>query len=135
MGKLLNILLLASLFTFGESITRITYNDAGCNSINALEKLRLSECRLMSLGGQLFSVKIDTCNNTNWKTFVYFNSVNCSEPHDLISNGPSNTCFLSDSNLYEKILCVDIIGEQLNAAHSFVFLFTLFIMSFILLIL
>lgn len=135
MGKLLNILLLASLFTFGESITRITYNDAGCNSINALEKFRLSECRILSLGGQLFSVKIDLCNNTNWKTFVYFNSLNCSDPSDLISNGPSNTCFLSDSNLYEKILCVDLIEYQLNSAQSYVFLFILCFIPIVLLIL
>jgi len=109
-----NLFLITSLFNFCESITRITYSNSNCDTINAVEIFQLSECRLMSLGGQLFSVKINICNTTNWQTFVYFNSLNCSEPKDLISNGPSNICFLSDSILYEKIVCRDIIVDQIN---------------------
>jgi len=132
--KLLSILFIFSLFQFGESITKITYSNSNCDSINAVEKYQLSECRLMSLGGQMFSVKINICNSTSWQTFVYFNSVNCTEPSDLVSNGPSNRCFFSDSNLYEKIICSDIIRQQENISNQYFYLFSLFIIPVIFLL-
>lgn len=132
--KLLSVLFIFSLFQFGESITKITYANSNCDSINAVERYQLSECRLMSLGGQLFSVKINICNSTSWQTFVYFNSVNCTEPSDLVSNGPSNRCFFSDSNLYEKIICSDIIGQQENISNQYFYLFSLFIIPVIFLL-
>lgn len=135
MKNLLYTLFFISLVNFSYGITRIIYSNSNCNSINTLEKFNLQECRIMSLGGQLFSVKIDICNSTNWKSFVYFNSINCTEPHDLISTGPSNRCFLSESNLYEKIICADIIHEPSSYAQNMMFLFLLFFLSFFLLLL
>ena len=128
--NIIGILLLAS---FCDSVTRIIYSNSNCGSINAIEKFSISECRIMSLGGQLFSVKINICNATNWQTSVFFNSINCSEPLDLISTGPSTRCFFSESNLYEQIICQDIIGQQANSAYSYN-LFILFLITFIIIL-
>jgi len=128
--NLIGILLLASLC---DGITRIIYSNSNCGDINAIEKFSISECRILSLGGQLFSVKINICNATNWQTSVFFNSLNCSDPHDLVSNGPSNRCFFSESNLYEQIICNDIIGQQANSANYYN-LFILFLITFIIIL-
>ena len=121
MLKILFSTILLTSFICNEAITKITYSNSNCNSITSIEKFKLSQCHILSLGGQLFSIKVNICNNTNWQTSVYFNNINCTEPLDLLSTGLSNTCYLSDTNLHEKILCIDPIPDSTNNAINIFF--------------
>jgi len=131
----LRAFLLPILFHFCYGITKITYSDSNCNQITAIEQYHLSQCKILSLGGQLFSVKINICNSTSWETFVHFNSINCTNPYDLLSFGPSNECFLSGSNLYEKIICNDVIQQVTSSANIFsIYMYVLYVMFIILIL-
>lgn len=98
-----------------QGITRYIFTDSTCSEIQATEKYYLNKCRILSLGGQLYSVQIMECNATRWNINVYLSNQNCSGTPDTTQQGSANVCFLGAVNLYEKIECIDLI----NSAHSF----------------
>ena len=131
---MLKIFLFLYFLGLSEGITRFTYTDSTCSEIQSIENYSLDKCRILSLGGQLYSIKITKCNTTNWNTNVYLNNINCSNVPDVIQEGPSNICYLGYVNLYEKINCYDIITTHSNSNNlcfSFIVFFPLLLTFFI----